>query len=192
MYFQPKENFLQFYRRIMWLIFDVTFWCDLASGHSGSRLWYFNRVRGLWSHCRTCSSMWLWYTAQYICPSNLVQYICSSMCYNTLHNTSVLCSSTLHALGPGLEGGLPKQLPAKPSSDNHRVEGKYELLLRLSSLMLDPPLKYQFVPIAPYTGCAQWPSSPQVRFLLTVELCPFQHRSWTLELTFTQSSSMQT
>ena len=106
-YFQPKENFLQFYRRIMWLIFDVTFWCDLASGHSGSRLWYFNRVRGLWSHCRTCSSMWLWYTAQYICPSNLVQYICSSMCYNTLHNTSVLCSSTLHALGPGLEGGLP-------------------------------------------------------------------------------------
>ena len=29
------------------------------------------------------------------------------MCCNTLHITSVLCSSTLHALGPGLEGGLP-------------------------------------------------------------------------------------
>ena len=113
---------------------------------------------------------------QYICSSNLVQYICSSMCYNTLHNTSVLCSSTLHALGPGLEGGLPKQLPAKPSSDNHRVEGKYELLLLLSSLMLDPPLKYQFVPIAPYTGCAQWPSTGKVP-AHRVELCPFHHRS---------------
>ena len=61
-----------------------------------------------------------------------------------------------------LRGWITKQLPAKPSSDNHRVEGKYELLLLLSSLMLDPPLKYQFVPIAPYTGCAQWPSTGKV------------------------------
>ena len=137
-----------------WLVATVEAGFDTSTGSEA-----FGHTVGPVPLCGCGTIHLLLYVLQYI-----AQYICPLLFHSA-------CTWSR------LRGWITKQLPAKPSSDNHRVEGKYELLLRLSSLMLDPPLKYQFVPIAPYTGCAQWPSSPQVRFLLTVELGPFQHRS---------------
>ena len=124
------------------------FWCDPGTG------WLMEAAfetstgsEGLWSHCRTCSSL--------------------------LYST---CSSTLHALGHGLEGGLPLPatctgVQAKPrpgltisgSRENMNCSSFHAQVWcwALAQISIRSNRDFHCAPSMALNG----PSSPQVRFI---------------------------